>query len=440
MNASFTRQLSLVLVCAGLAASAGDWPHWRGPNFDGSAPEEKLPARFSRTEGVAWTAPMPGEAASTPVISGDRVFVSSADAATRSLLAICMDRKTGKEQWRHTIAEGDRRDRMSNYASPSPVTDGTHVWFFYGQGDLVAYTVEGEEVWRRNIQTDHGPFAFQWTFASSPLLYDGRLYLQVLQRDVAVNGRGRAEGPNESYLLAMDPRTGADLWRHIRPSEARAESLEAFTSPVPFTHDGRTEILITGGDCITGHAPDTGRELWRWGTWNPERIGHWRLVPSPVAGQGMILACAPKASPVYAIKAGQNGTLSDSGYAWKSTDRDLSSDVSTPLFYKGRFFVLNSDEKVLLCVEPASGKVLWKGELPSRTKIEASPTAADDKIYVMNFSGDVFVLGTGDTFDLLHTVDMGSDVDRVTRASIPIAHGQLFIRTAKTLYAVGPQT
>src|SRR5690606_823267 len=223
-------------------------------------------------------------------------------------------------------------------------------------------------------------------------------------------------------------------WRHIRPSEARAESLEAFTSPVPFSYNGRDEILISGGDCITGHDPDTGRELWRWGTWNPERIGHWRLVPSPVAGAGMILACAPKGSPVYAIKAGQSGTLADSGYAWKSTDRDLSTDVSTPLFYKGRFYVLNSDKKVLVCVEPASGKIIWKGELPSRTKIEGSPTAADDKIYVMNFSGDVFVVGTGDSFELLHTAAMGSDEDRITRSSIPIAHGQLFIRTAKTLY------
>lgn len=430
------------LVCGVLAldfeVNAQDWPHWRGPYFNGSAPEQKLPTRFTKTEGVAWTAPMPGEAGSTPAVTGDWIFVSSADAPSRTLVAFGLDRRTGKERWRHTVADQDSRDRMSNYASPSPVTDGKHVWFFYGQGDLVAYTLDGTEVWRRNIQKDHGTFAFGWSFASSPLLYDGRLYLQVLQRNVPVDGRGRTDGPNESYLLAMDPATGKDLWRTVRPSEAVAESLEAFTSPVPFKHGDRDEILIAGGDCISGHDPDNGRELWRWGTWNPTRIGHWRLVPSPVGGGGVVLACAPKGGAVYGIQAGQNGTLPDDGYAWKSADRDLSTDVSSPLYYKDRYFVVNSDKKIILCVQPATGDVLWKGELPSRTKIEASPVAADGKIYVTNFSGDVFVIGTGDRYELLHTTELGDERDRRTRSSVAIAHGQLFIRTTGVLYAIGP--
>ncbi len=435
MISILTRTIVLAWLTTAVA-SAQDWPHWRGPNFNGSAPEQPLPDRFGKEEGVAWKTRMPGEAASTPIIMGDRIFISSVDASTRSLLAFALDRKTGKELWRHKIADGDRRDERSNYASPSPTTDGRHVWFFYGQGDLVAFTVEGEEVWRRNIERDHGQFAFQWTFSSSPLLFDGRLYLQVLQRDVPVHGRGRRGG--ESYLLAMDPETGRDLWRHVRPSDARAESLEAFSSPVPYTWEGRTEILIAGGDCISGHDPETGREFWRWGTWNPRRIEHWRLVPSPVAGDGIILACAPKREPVYAIKAGQNGTLADSGYAWKSADREVSSDVSTPLFYRGRFFVLNSDDKYISCVDPATGKPHWIGELPG-AKIESSPTAADGKIYCISHSGEVFVIGAGDKFELLHSVRMGEPRDREVRSSIAIAHGQLFIRTGSMLYAVGPK-
>ena len=110
----------------------------------------------------------------------------------------------------------------------------------------------------------------------------GLCYIQVLQRNVPVQGRGGDH--NESYLLALDPKTGKELWKHIRPSDAVAESLEAFSTPMPYTHPGRAELLITGGDCISGHNPDTGEELWRWGTWNPQKIGHWRLVPSPVAG------------------------------------------------------------------------------------------------------------------------------------------------------------
>lgn len=435
----FAAGAALAATVAGTPLFAQDWPQWRGPTFNGAATEQKLPDHFSRTEGVAWTAPMPGPSAATPVISGNRVFVSSTDASSRSLIALALDRTTGKELWRHTVADGDRRDERSNYSGPSPVTDGTHAWFFYGQGELVAYTVEGQEVWRRNLQKDFGAFAFQWTFSASPLLHDGRLYLQILQRDTPVQGRGRTDGPIESFLLALDPKSGKDLWRHVRPSEAKQESLEAYSTPVPYTHNGRTEILITGGDCISGHDPATGREFWRWGTWNPERIGHWRLVPSPVAGNGFALACGPKGSPIFAVKSGQNGTLKDDGYAWKSTDRELSSDVSTPLFYRNRFYVVNSDKRQLLCVEPATGNILWKGEFPGRAKIEASPTAADGKIYVINHSGEVYVAGTGDKFEVLHSTPMGDEGERDLRSSIALAHGTLFIRTGKSLHAVGPR-
>lgn len=419
---------------------AQNWPHWRGPHFNGSATEQKPPAKFSRTEGVAWTAPMPGEAASTPVIWGDRVFVSSSDAVTRSLLVLALDRRTGKELWRHTIADGDRRDDRSNFAAPSPVTDGRHVWFFFGQGDLVAYTVEGKEVWRRNIQKDHGTFAFQWTFSSSPLLLDGRLYLQVLQRDVPAQGRGRTDGPNESYLLAIDAATGKDVWRVVRPSDARQESREGFTSPVVWKDGDRTEILVSGGDTLSGHDPVTGRETWRWGTWNPQRITHWRLVVSPVGGGGVALACGPKGEPVFAVKGGQKGTLPDDGFAWKSSERELSSDVSTPLFYRNRFFVLNSDKRMLFCVEPADGRIVWKGEIPTRSKFESSPTAADGRIYAITMAGEVFVLGAGDAFEVLHSAPLGDEGDKTVRASVAIAHGSLFIRTGKTLYAVGPKS
>lgn len=416
-----------------------DWLQWRGPAHNGSSPDAKgLSVKFSKTEGLSWTAPLPGIGASTPIVAGDRVFLTTADAATRELAVLALDRRTGKELWRHKVADGDRRDERSNFAAPSPVTDGKHVWFFFGQGDLVACTVEGKEVWRRNIQKDHGTFAFGWTFSSSPLLFDGRLYLQILQRNVPVQGRGRTDGPNDSYLLALDPLTGKDLWRHVRPADAREESLEAFTSPVPHVHEGRAELLVAGGDCITGHDVATGKELWRWGTWNPTKIPHWRLVPSPVAGAGIVLACAPKGSPIYAFKLGQNGTLGEEGYAWKSAEREVSSDVSTPLFYRGRFFVLNSDKRLMLCVEPATGKVLWQGELPGRTKYEASPTAGDGKIFAVNMAGDVAVLGAGDAFEVLHSAPMGDEGDRDVRSSIAIAHGQLFIRTGRSLKVVAP--
>ena len=162
--------------------------------------------------------------------------------------------------------------------------------------------MDGDKLWALNLQKKHGEFAFLWTFSTSPLIHDGVLYMQVLQRDTKVSGRGSDD--NRSYLLALDPKTGKQLWKHYRPAKARSESLEAFSTPMPFSHNGRDEIVIVGGDCLTGHDPKTGKELWRWGTWNPSRIGHWRLVPSPVAGKGVLLACGPKAHRCSPLRPG----------------------------------------------------------------------------------------------------------------------------------------
>lgn len=443
-----------LMAALGLTVAASihaeNWGQWRGPNFNGSTTEKNLPATFSKTENVLWSAPMPGPSGATPVVWGDYVFVSSTDDTAKTCVALAFDRKTGKELWRVKVSDGAGKDRMSTFSNSSPVTDGKHVWFFYGNGELVCVDLEGKEVWRRNIEKDYGQFAFQWTFSTSPLLHDGRLYLQVLQRNVPAQGRGRKDGPNDSYLLALDPRTGKELWKVLRPAEAREESLEAFTTPTPYKHGGREELVIIGGDCISGHDPDNGKELWRWGTWNPTRIGHWRLVPSPTAGGGIVLACAPKNSPIYAVKLGGNGTLSKAGLAWQSfvqkdeetnsaarslETRDLSSDVPTPLFYEGKFYVLNGGKKKLLCLEP-SGKIVWSGDL-GRSDFQSSPTAADGKIYMMNFPGEVFVVQAGgNEFKLLHTAAMGEG-ENTLRASIPISQGQLFVRTSKTLYCVG---
>ncbi|MGV3774769.1 MAG: PQQ-binding-like beta-propeller repeat protein, partial [Verrucomicrobiales bacterium] len=347
-----------------VALQAEDWPQWRGPSFNGSSTEKGLPSEWKK-EDAAWAAPLPGPGASTPVVLGNKVFLTAADQKNKTLHAICLDKKSGKVVWNKTIGEGGiERDNRSNFAAPSPIATPDQVIFFFSNGALVSYDHSGKELWSRSITKDYGEFAFQWTFSSTPLLWKNKLYLQVLQRDVAVRGRGSSDGKNESYILAMNPKDGKTLWRQVRTSEAVAESQESYSTPIPHEHEGRTEILITGGDCITGHDPETGKELWRWGTWNPNKIGHWRLVPSPVAGAGVALACAPKGDPVYAIKLGGNGKLTDDAIAWKSEQREVSSDVPTPLFYQDDFFVLSDVRKHLSRVEPATGKVKWSVELP----------------------------------------------------------------------------
>lgn len=433
--------LSLVLAGAiwggGMGASGEDWPQFRGPHFNGSSNEKGLPSKWSRSENVAWVANLPGAAAATPAVWGDVVFLSSTDADAKSLVALALDRKTGKTLWQHKIADGVSQDSRSNYASPSPATDGERVIFFYGSGELVAFDFAGKQLWARNLQKEYGEFAFQWTFSTSPLLHGGRLVMQVLQRNEPARGRGAKDGKSESYLLAVDPATGKDLWRVIRPSQAKAESLEAFSTPVPFEHNGRSELLVVGGDDITGHDPATGKELWRWGTWNPTRIGHWRLVPSPVAGGGVILACAPKGDPIYAVKAGLAGQLDDSALAWVSREeKSLTTDVPTPAFADGDFFVLSDVRKTLCRIDAATGKVKWTAKTPGLAKFEASPLVADGKVYLINFVGDVVVLDAAKG-EILNTISMDDPADDAVRSSVIAAGGQLFIRVNRKLYCVG---
>ncbi|NQT36364.1 MAG: PQQ-like beta-propeller repeat protein [Planctomycetes bacterium] len=429
--------LLILLAITIPSAGAAEWPQWRGPNFNGSTDETNLPSRWSKTENVAWSAQLPGAGAGTPVVSGDRVFISSTAPGEDVLKALCFDRTSGKLLWTRDVGKGTNKDYRSNYAAPSAATDGKLVVFFFGTGELVAFDLDGSKLWQRNIQKDFGPFAFLWTFSSSPLLYDGKLYMQILQRDVPVDGRGLADRENESYLLALDPQTGKLLWRHVRPSPAVRESREAFSTPIPFTHEGREELLVIGGDVITGHDPATGKELWRWGTWNPSKITHWRLVPSPVAGGGVILACAPKMDPIYAVKAGGNGPLTDDDLAWVSRgDRQISADVPTPAYYDGDFFILSDVRKTLARVEPKTGKIKWTMRTPGLAKYEASPLAADGKIYLINFVGEVTVVDAT-SGDVINTIQMAEPEKDPVRSSVIAAGGQLFIRTNTTLFCVG---
>jgi outer membrane protein assembly factor BamB len=409
------------------AARAEDWPQWRGPHFNGSSESTGLPDKLDKST-QAWSVQLPGPGAGTAIIWQDRIFISCIDAQSKKLLAMCLSRSDGKTLWSKQVGLGYQQNNMNNTASPSAVTDGKMVWFYYGTGDLAAFDLDGNEKWSRNIAKDYGPFNVQWIYASSPLLYEGTLYIQVLHRDVPI--REPASGPPaDSYLLAINPTTGKDLWRHVRNNQAIAESKESYATPLPYAHDGHTEILLIGGDCVTAHDPKTGKELWRCRGWNQQKNAQLRMVTGLVATDGLVFACVPKGGPVFAIKDGGTGDVTNSGIAWKSTE--LSSDVCVPLVYKSHLYVLNGDRKQLYCVDPATGHVIWSGSLGGHAVFRASPTGADGKIYCMNEAGDVWVL-SADEFKILSTAKLGDDR---SRASIAVVSGKVFVRAGDKLYA-----
>ncbi len=422
------RSMILILLFP-VVVNAADWAQWRGPYFNGSTDETHLPTNWSQTDNIEWSVELPGPSAATPIVSGDHVFISSTDSESGKLLAICRDRKSGELRWTRTVSSEIRKDSRSTFSSPSPATDGETVIFFFGDGEMIAYDFSGRQVWKQNL----GPFAFGWTFSTSPVLYGGKLYMQILQN----RGSG---GDTESYILAIDPQSGKHLWKHIRPSHAVAESLEAFTTPMPYEYNGQRQLLVHGGDAATGHDLETGEELWRWETWNPGKIEHWRLVPSPVAGDGVVLLCAPKRSPVYAIPTDAKGQLEDNALLWISeNDRNITSDVPTPVFYDGDFFVLSKTRHSISRVDPRSGEIRWSTTLKSRKELEASPLAADGKIYLLDFDGVATVVDTesGKVLSVISMENKENLGENLIRSSIIAAYGNLFIRTNTRLFCVG---
>lgn len=295
------RGLSLTLVTTVLAAtaavSAENWPQWRGPLATGAAASavKNLPEKWSVATGenIAWKVAMPSRSGSTPIVWEDTIFLNVAarpDSGDIELWSVM--RATGAVNWKRPIAAGNYRINKQNMSSPSPVTDGRTVWVLTGVGILKAFDFKGTELWSRDIQKDYGAFGLNWGYAASPLLDQGMLYVPVLHG---------MKTDDPSYLLIIDGKTGKSLWRVERPTTARAESPDAYSTPAVLEYKGKKEIVVTGGDVATGHDPATGKELWRVAGLNPTNAGNYRIVASPIVAGGLVIA-PTRIRPMLAIK------------------------------------------------------------------------------------------------------------------------------------------
>jgi len=423
--------LTAILLPAG-GSSACDWPHWRGPYLNGSSDEKNLPATWSKTENIAWTASLPGHGSATPVIAKSKVFVSSTDTGSGDLLAICFDAGTGRELWRKKLGESSRKVPRNNPAAPSPVTDGRNVYFMYGSGDLASLDYEGNVLWARNLEAEYGNISIKYGYSSSPLLHDGTLYILIQRRHTAY--RSPNSTTLNAFILAVDASTGNNIWKQARKTDAQNESLDSYSSPILLRHSGRVEIIVIGGDYVTANDPATGNELWRY-EYARQKSTRGRNITSPVIVEGLVMGVPPRgADGLLAIKSGGNGTITDDHIAW--TFDGPSPDCSTPLYYKGNLYIL-ADRKggVITCLDAKTGREKWQGKLGGTAPWWASISAGDDKLYCISEAAEAVVLAAGDEeFKILHRIDMG---DKPTQASIAISDGHLFIRTAGKLFCIG---
>ena len=415
------RRASLILMMSlatGVVASA-NWPAWRGPAGDGVSSEKNLPVKWSPTENIAWKLQLPQWSGATPVIWGDTIFLNVAEADGNNLSLWAVTRSSGHVLWKRPLSTGNNKQRKQNMSSPSPVTDGTIVWVMTGTGFLRAFDFKGTELWMRDIQKDYGRFGLNWGYANSPLLHDGDLFVPVMHG---------MKTDDPSYMLRIDGKTGTTEWRVERPTKAIRESPDSYSTPALVRVGSGHEIVLNGGDVVTGHDPASGKELWRSDGLNPQNDPNYRIVASPVVSGDIVIA-PTRERPMLALRAGGRGNVTTSHKLW---DFQNGPDVPTPVTDGTYVYVVN-DRGITYCMELKTGKLVYGPERLTPATYSASPLLADGKIYITSEDGVTSVYKAGPKFELLAENKM----DDYTLSSIAVKDGQLFLRTAGWLWVIG---
>lgn len=447
----------LLSVCFASVQAGENWPQWRGPSGNGISDSKNLPTTWSleKNENIVWKAALPSWSGGTPIIWDDHIFVTSPSAAEaaataapppaapadgskgkggksgkakrdpggQELLLVCLSKKDGSLRWKRVLDVGNATYQKQNASSPSPVTDGSHVWVVTGNGVVTAFDFDGKEVWKHNLQKEYGNFGLNWGYGSSPLLFEGKVIIEVLHGN-------NTDDP--SYLVAFDAASGKVAWRKERPTDAERESPDAYTTPAVLTVGGKKQIVVSGGDYVTGHDPETGEELWRAGGLNPGKSPNFRIVGSPVVSDGMIFA-PTRQKPLLALRAGGQGDVTQSHLAWK-WDETGGPDVPTPIS-DGKYFYMVADNGLMTCLDAKTGAKFYGPErLNVGATITASPLLADGKLYITGENAITVVLAAGPELKPLATNDLDGTF---TMSSIAVSGQQLFFRTSTHLYCIG---
>jgi outer membrane protein assembly factor BamB len=414
--AGFGLVLSVILV-ADLVAD--NWPQWRGPELTGVSREKNLPVRWSPEENIAWKLPLPDRSGATPIIWENYIFLNVAEANRNDLNLWAVDKKSGSVLWKKFLSGGNHMQRKQNMSSPSPVTDGKSVCVMTGTGILKCFDFKGNQLWERDIQKDYGRFGLNWGYASSPLLFEDSLIVQVLHG---------MKTDDPSYVLRINRTTGKTMWRVERPTTAPAEGPDSYATPTIVKVGNSVEIVINGGDTVTGHDPATGKELWRGNGFNPDGRMDNRIIASPIAVDGIVYA-PTRVRPLQAFRAGGRGDITKSHLVFAFQN---GPDVPTPVT-DGKYFYSFNDNGVVYCLDAKTGAQVYGGKRVRPGTYSASPILADGKIYITNEDGVTSVVKAGPQFEVIAENDMND----YCLSTIAISDGQLFLRTAHGLWAIG---
>lgn len=437
---------ALVALAVGLGAVLSppaqadlDWPSFRGPHASGVADGQDLPATWNAATGehVRWQRQIPGLAHSSPVVAGGRVFVTTAvssradatfrpglygdgdasdDRSVHKWIVMALDAATGDIVWERVAYEGEPREKRhikSTYASSTPATDGEVVVAFFGSQGLYAYSVDGNLLWKQDLgRLDVGAYdipSYEWGTASSPVMHDGRVIVQV-------------DTSYDDFLAAFDAKTGREIWRTTR------DELPSWGTPTIVTNGGRTEVVTNSSNYVYGYDFDTGRELWRLG--GSSQI----TAPTPLfTPDAIILASGRRpVAPILAVKPGATGDITDTAQVlWQKVQR--GPYMPTPLIYGDQLYVLNNNG-IFDSYDYRTGEEVYRSRLLHQgSGFSASMVASDGRLFASSEDGDVFVVKTGPVFEEIARNAMGEPI----MATPAIAGGTLFIRGQRTLWAIG---
>jgi outer membrane protein assembly factor BamB len=437
--------MRIALFALVVAASAQNWPSFRGPGASGVSDGQNLPVRWDaqRRVNVLWKTEIHGLAHSSPVVWGERVFLTTAvsgkpgatfkpglygegtasdDLSVQQWKVICLERATGKVLWERIAYQGvpkEKRHIKSTYANATPATDGRVVVASFGSQGLYAYTPAGDLLWKRDLgRFDVGAYdapEFEWGTASSPILYKDLVIVQCDQQ-------------KGSFLAALDAKTGATVWRTER------DELPSWGTPAIFPTKARAELVTNGSNFIRGYDPASGQELWRLG--GSSKI----TAPTPVASDDLIVVASGRRpeAPIFAIRAGASGDItpasgesSSRSVAWSKGQR--GPYMPTPLIYGGYVYILGN-AGIFDCYALADGREIYRQRIPDAgSGFSASPVASDGKIYLSGEDGEMVVVKAGPKFELLARNDMADPV----MATPAISGGMMIIRSQHYVWAIG---
>ena len=437
----------LILVSLSAATLAQDWTSFRGTNAAGVAEGKPTPVRWDAAKGenIRWKTPIPGLAHASPIIYGNKLFITTAvssstakpnyrvglygdvdsdnDTSKHAWKVYCLDKRTGKVLWERVAHEGVpkvKRHIKATHNNSTPATDGKYVVAFFGSEGLFCYDVDGKLMWKKEFGIlNSGWFYdpdYEWGTASSPIIYKNMV---IVQCDVQ----------KDSFLAAYDIKTGKELWRTPR------EEIPSWGTPTVYEGKTRAELITNATRAARGYDPMTGKELWRL-TGNPEVTA-----TTPIVGHDLIFIVnhyRPN-QPIYAIRPGATGDISLDLKAGQTTNQYVAWSMQrggaympTPLIY-GDYLYINQNQAILRCLNAKTGEVAYQQRIGEGGSYSASPVAADGKIYLSSEDGAIFVIKAGNKYEQLAKNEMGE----ILMATPAISDGMLFVRGQHHLFAIG---